>query len=153
MRGKRHRAGGGGRQRGITPACAGKTSGRRGISGRSRDHPRVCGENSANHSATTARMGSPPRVRGKLADFSELFHAVGITPACAGKTRKTENRPPTTRDHPRVCGENSNALVTCSRCAGSPPRVRGKRNSLRHQRNNTGITPACAGKTRGNDEH
>ena len=74
--------------------------------------------------------GSPPRVRGKLADFSELFHAVRITPACAGKTLVRLSLSTRIKDHPRVCGENTNGLDEYIEGKGSPPRVRGKQTCL-----------------------
>ena len=91
--------------------------------------------------------GSPPRVRGKLADFSELFHAVRITPACAGKTLVRLSLSTRIKDHPRVCGENTNGLDEYIEGKGSPPRVRGKLLRIQHIRQRGGITPACAGKT------
>ena len=50
--------------------------------------------------------GSPPRVRGKLADdcFSCPFD--GITPARAGKTARYPGYAAQNADHPRACGEN-----------------------------------------------
>ena len=53
----------------ITPACAGK----RGPTGAgrapARDHPRVCGEKVTGTDADDADVGSPPRVRGKVAIY------------------------------------------------------------------------------------
>ena len=71
---------------GITPACAGKTSVTCRIFYPSRDHPRVCGENFQRAESETARLGSPPRVRGKRVCAGIRCRASGITPACAGKT-------------------------------------------------------------------
>ena len=50
----------------ITPACAGKTQKSRGDFSFNTDHPRVCGENQNATNGTEQRVGSPPRVRGKL---------------------------------------------------------------------------------------
>ena len=52
--------------RGITPACAGKRRRASGSGAISRDHPRVCGEKGAGTGAEAHRLGSPPRVRGKV---------------------------------------------------------------------------------------
>ena len=71
---------------GITPACAGK---RRPVpSPRStrQDHPRVCGEKPPKGCGLNLILGSPPRVRGKAAAARAGLVAVGITPACAGKS-------------------------------------------------------------------
>ena len=90
----------------ITPACAGKTYS--GCWGRAsiKDHPRVCGENRLNEEILDRDGGSPPRVRGKRAfGFVEILET-GITPACAGKTKRYGNARNAYKDHPRVCGEN-----------------------------------------------
>ena len=92
-------------------------------------------------------LGSPPRVRGKLAQFCTPLAPSRITPACAGKTSFIMHRRRRYQDHPRVCGENLKILVFRVAALGSPPRVRGKQVNrdkaiFRHR-----ITPACAGKT------
>ena len=51
---------------GITPAYAGKTGAPVDTPSPPRDHPRVCGENCASAIASALRLGSPPRMRGKL---------------------------------------------------------------------------------------
>ena len=51
----------------LTPACAGKTPATRSVMRRCGAHPRVCGENRAGVVRVVKRVGSPPRVRGKLA--------------------------------------------------------------------------------------
>ena len=70
---------------GITPACAGKRFYAANNTAMAGDHPRVCGEKLAYHGDVISAVGSPPRVRGKVA----YRYAVGvvhrITPACAGK--------------------------------------------------------------------
>ena len=71
----------------LIPACAGKTK-QKTLPCRSRPaHPRVCGENSLSTSVKLCRLGSSPRVRGKLLlrRFPRL--CVGLIPACAGKTK------------------------------------------------------------------
>ena len=110
----------------ITPACAGKTKEIYNITEPSRDHPRVCGENQIFLTGARFVRGSPPRVRGKLIHLSGFHSSQGITPACAGKTEYDGKPTLATRDHPRVCGENSEANVSSSFAQGSPPRVRGK---------------------------
>ena len=72
-------------------------------------------------------LGSPPRMRGKVKACRLFTLAVGITPACAGK---------------------SPAIMVCSlEYWGSPPRVRGKDLVLRSKHLEIGITPAYAGKS------
>ena len=136
-----------GNRQGITPACAGKTDVLAVIGILVRDHPRVCGENCEPLHAEKGGQGSPPRVRGKREHgiLGELRR--GITPACAGKTRRPRQMRQSARDHPRVCGENVFQCIFPCLFTGSPPRVRGKRSCLDCLLNSLGITPACAGKT------
>ena len=132
--------------RGITPACAGKSW--RPVLGLkcSRDHPRVCGEKGWVYYRTPAELGSPPRVRGKECGKARRAGAEGITPACAGKSRRWPLRSAPAWDHPRVCGEKRISCFCASRMVGSPPRVRGKVRGLFDVGVKVRITPACAGK-------
>ena len=69
----------------ITPAYAGK---RRAFCARehlSKDHPRVCGENETMLVNSAVIVGSPPRMRGKVAFHGFKGHGYRITPAYAGK--------------------------------------------------------------------
>ena len=132
---------------GITPACAGKTPLPELPAGLRRDHPRVCGENLGRSCPWNDISGSPPRVRGKQHSRLMLIRLLGITPACAGKTRPMWRTDTEFGDHPRVCGENGMEVCLEVRPVGSPPRVRGKL-PLKHVKiRRPGITPACAGKT------
>ncbi len=72
----------------------------------------------------------------------------GITPACAGKTTSFFLKFAGFWDHPRVCGKNKPTKFTEPQAAGSPPRVREKPLCLIVESVVTGITPACAGKTK-----
>ena len=51
---------------GITPAYAGKSSGRHTCQSSEWDHPRVCGEKAHAPVPDHGQMGSPPRMRGKV---------------------------------------------------------------------------------------
>ena len=51
--------------RGITPACAGKSKLVLGGEAEFKDHPRVCGEKNFQIFLNGIHIGSPPRVRGK----------------------------------------------------------------------------------------
>ena len=132
---------------GITPADAGKTRGRRGISARSKNHPRGCGENSFLLIWDLRWSGSPPRMRGKRTHISKTVIRPGITPADAGKTAPFYCLYVTTGDHPRGCGENLYQSLYKLLFSGSPPRMRGKLHSVQKIRQEFGITPADAGKT------
>ena len=86
MRGKAEDTRSAGRTAGITPACAGKSVAITCRAWYPRDHPRVCGEKEAGALSEVYETGSPPRVRGKAAAARAGLVAVGITPACAGKS-------------------------------------------------------------------
>ncbi len=92
---------------GITPACAGKRTTSRIWCSMAQDHPRVCGEKKAAVTTLFWTGGSPPRVRGKDRDIARSRHAVGITPACAGKSISGTTARVSAWDHPRVCGEKA----------------------------------------------
>ena len=97
----------------------------------------------------TGRVGSPPRVRGKVQCVPRGVDAMGITPACAGKRKAETTFAFAIRDHPRVCGEKDRTASMKEILEGSPPRVRGKALRLRQLIRAAGITPACAGKRNG----
>ena len=93
--------------RGITPAYAGKS--RECAQGLTpvQDHPRVCGEKGSAVRVINGKLGSPPRMRGKVMDTSPLCSLSRITPAYAGKSLTIQKMTTRSRDHPRVCGEKS----------------------------------------------
>ena len=111
---------------GLIPACAGKTNPhRRGLDA-GRAHPRVCGENGDTLETVASQYGSSPRVRGKLRAVGLRLDALGLIPACAGKTIRLCSQPWDAWAHPRVCGENSPHPAFMYPRLGSSPRVRGK---------------------------
>ena len=132
---------------GITPARAGKTEALRPAPFVLQDHPRACGENLRSEKTESRRVGSPPRVRGKLILAFIITPLLGITPARAGKTHCAGQTAVFDEDHPRACGENQDYSYPSGREAGSPPRVRGKRLSAGRALRALRITPARAGKT------
>ena len=132
--------------KGITPACAGKSIKKSVKLQRGGDHPRVCGEKFRFLLVRRCFRGSPPRVRGKVLLYCYGLSQVGITPACAGKSLCKIMSVTPSRDHPRVCGEKVQNDTLLRTQKGSPPRVRGKARSHAQLDNDTGITPACAGK-------
>ena len=134
--------------RGITPACAGKRLLLVVLLRPFWDHPRVCGEKARCTAGIFPVSGSPSRVRGKEnVDTYKRRHS-RITPACAGKRQLALVTNVPNRDHPRVCGEKTGLSSRISPCGGSPPRVRGKVATLTFFRLFSGITPACAGKSK-----
>ena len=73
------------RDRGITPAYAGKRRVRKEWWSIPEDHPRVCGEKCCLQGPYLRRLGSPPRMRGKVPTKTLSEQLDGITPAYAGK--------------------------------------------------------------------
>ena len=131
----------------ITPACAGKSP-HDGLPWVDfEDHPRVCGEKRGWLDEQNRRIGSPPRVRGKVPGASLRGMRLGITPACAGKSCDLCQSAAQARDHPRVCGEKFSSMWRRYIVSGSPPRVRGKAVWKDIKQAEAGITPACAGKS------
>ena len=134
-------------EKGITPACAGKSVAVGHWAPLARDHPRVCGEKPCVARALSAAVGSPPRVRGKAFALNVCINSPGITPACAGKSMAQSWRLIAKWDHPRVCGEKKTFPTEVFTLLGSPPRVRGKGERIRSGTLAQGITPAYAGKS------
>ena len=87
---------------GITPAYAGKRRCPRFRPGKIRDHPRVCGEKTLMRLVLFAVLGSPPRMRGKEGQEQVSGRAVGITPACAGKSARRQAGPPGPASPPQM---------------------------------------------------
>ena len=94
------------RERGLIPACAGKTGALPPGGPPLRAHPRVCGENRVQSTPVTSPRGSSPRVRGKPGPGSTRLWAPRLIPACAGKTCGGGVGRGVAWAHPRVCGEN-----------------------------------------------
>ena len=131
----------------ITPAYAGKSERSAGPSLWTQDHPRVCGEKDLDLSADTVRLGSPPRMRGKVSFGLWNLNAHGITPAYAGKSQFCGLDKNRFWDHPRVCGEKPREARNICLDRGSPPRMRGKDSVVDGLQCVHGITPAYAGKS------
>ena len=129
----------------ITPACAGNRCGLDCILVDLGDHPRVCGEQPRAAAAETVLSGSPPRVRGTERKQLDRVVCRRITPACAGNRRYLRFRRSGLKDHPRVCGEQTESKVQLAKNAGSPPRVRGTVPLTPIHGPGPRITPACAG--------
>ena len=111
------------------------------------DHPRMRGEDRKSTAPHRRVPGSPPHARGRRL-YAELGDSVkGITPACAGKTRRLSTTSVMHTDHPRMRGEDSHDRCRRFGGGGSPPHARGRRQNASTVCQWTGITPACAGKT------
>ena len=131
---------------GITPAYAGKSCSYNSRTTASGDHPRMCGEKVRNRRRESKRLGSSPRMRGKV--FPPVSSSVytRITPAYAGKRRQCSPQSGGSWDHPRVCGEKNIERGNVPCFGGSPPRMRGKALCSPFSVLLKGITPAYAGK-------
>ena len=137
---------------GITPACAGKRHERRGSVRHIRNHPRVRGEEWSCSSRRCPAPESPPRARGRATFDPTCCDRNGITPACAGKRACGGRRAEPVWNHPRVRGEEDVGVLRDSVVVESPPRARGRAVSDADAIFLSGITPACAGKSWGEDD-
>ena len=147
MRGKGNGATAGVTFVGITPAHAGKRMLPHSLPGCLRDHPRACGEKIVIGYMEWKGWGSPPRMRGKGVVALELGVNARITPAHAGKSPTLSEWQFLTKDHPRACGEKLVMYWRHGGLLGSPPRMRGKGDSVAEELAQYGITPAHAGKS------
>ena len=86
-------------------------------------------------------------MRGKANSIMRVDKSLRITPACAGKRGRPQQRNSNNQDHPRVCGEKPYTCDANDKAVGSPPRVRGKGKVSSAFGSAFGITPACAGKS------
>ena len=96
--------------------------------------------------------GSPPLARGILLKIRLILAVLGITPACAGNTGSVSRPMRHKGDHPRLRGEYILVVFKGINPRGSPPLARGIRDGTSEVRQERGITPACAGNTRGGDK-
>ena len=131
----------------ITPAYAGKSARRRFASSACWDHPRLCGEKVQNHITHPRTRGSPPPMRGKVILYIDRHAIFRITPAYAGKSQCLFVTCLYVRDHPRLCGEKLIPIEFGGIETGSPPPMRGKERQEILVADDSGITPAYAGKS------
>ena len=74
----------------------------------------------------SAKRGSPPHGRGKVQLDDPEGGDLRITPAWAGKSKRTRSLFLRPEDHPRMGGEKMMVPHTLTRARGSPPHGRGK---------------------------
>ena len=146
MRGKVQHTAPAGHTSGITPAHAGKSMSHTKRSACYRDHPRACGEKFCVATRLYHRLGSPPRMRGKVSRLISGTQKFRITPAHAGKRSVPYPHNQQHQDHPRACGEKIASCTVDRVSMGSPPRMRGKDRAGLLLAEIYGITPAHAGK-------
>ena len=111
------------------------------------DHPRLRGEKSPSISHFTLLYGSPPPARGEELPLSRVPEASRITPACAGRRIARGFFNFIWRDHPRLRGEKRFPSRHHCPGRGSPPPARGEDCHSSVWLFNSGITPACAGRS------
>ena len=111
----------------ITPAYAGKSAPSPQVQLLPWDHPRVCGEKLHQRFVVRIRVGSPPRMRGKVERLCQSDCRIGITPAYAGKRNAQRLGASGSRDHPRICGEKYFFVEDCLLADRITPAYAGKR--------------------------
>ena len=137
-----------GKWSGLIPAHAGKTPPPSGARASGPAHPRSRGENDPPTASIADRMGSSPLTRGKHLGRVGTCCDRGLIPAHAGKTNYPCCAQLQHRAHPRSRGENVVGSIARDAPAGSSPLTRGKHRACRWRRENLGLIPAHAGKTR-----
>ena len=92
-------------------------------------------------------LGSSPHARGPRSILQHIVMGIGIIPACAGSTQRSWKKLLLGKDHPRMRGVHSIALLAPVVNMGSSPHARGPQVwggiSMKELR----IIPACAGST------
>ena len=146
-RGKLERLKAGAQRGGLIPAHAGKTQPEPGCEIALGAHPRSRGENSRQAPIRSAKVGSSPLTRGKLAVVLGSAHRRGLIPAHAGKTPQAPELSGSGAAHPRSRGENEWTQRRTWRTRGSSPLTRGKHISYSCYLGVRGLIPAHAGKT------
>ena len=89
-------------------------------------HPRSRGENLALGYNGGVGSGSSPLTRGKLPEMDVSGNPLGLIPAHAGKTQRSETGSPCLQAHPRSRGENTHTMREMTNELGSSPLTRGK---------------------------
>ena len=96
------------------PSYAGKTPHPKRNPKPPQEHPRVCGENSAQIVQDAEQGGTSPRMRGKRGQRTTTTTKGRNIPAYAGKTKWGQNQHQRYKEHPRVCGENTVSFEVAS---------------------------------------
>ncbi len=130
---------------GNSPACAGSRTSRRLVFRKSREQPRVRGEQDTISPVTPTARGTAPRARGAGPGQGAHRPAAGNSPACAGSSRGWRGGRRTYREQPRVRGEQDAEARSSSDWWGTAPRARGAVDDRADDRGRHGNSPACAG--------
>ena len=148
-RGKRCGQSSQGRDRGLIPAHAGKTSDSRRRRQSRSAHPRSRGENLESAVRAATAVGSSPLTRGKPHTYRMRQLVPGLIPAHAGKTDVPSTAARRSTAHPRSRGENALSAVEVEEEVGSSPLTRGKPHEDVETIPERRLIPAHAGKTPG----
>ena len=132
---------------GIIPAYAGSTHCPGSGAAEDRDHPRIRGEHGIRRHRHHRTAGSSPHTRGAHEDPVAAPSDGAIIPAYAGSTPAPPSTGPTRRDHPRIRGEHSPALMPMEGRSGSSPHTRGALAAGSAEARPERIIPAYAGST------
>ena len=108
----------------ITPACAGTTGLSSPCVHQHGDHPRLRGNDWPATFFQPYSGGSPPLARERRHTEFVPNEYTGITPACAGTTFPMNKTFKTSRDHPRLRGNDTSPHLKSACPNGSPPLAR-----------------------------
>ncbi len=133
---------------GTIPASVGSRNGSGSVCPATRDHPRGCGEQPLMVVDGDAVLGPSPRVRGAVPSMNTAEGYRRTIPAGAGSRRSTSPARGDSGDHPRGCGEQSQASATICAQVGPSPRVRGAAARRTPAAERPGTIPAGAGSSR-----
>ena len=134
--------------RGLSPLTRGKQAASATSGGGLPVHPRSRRKNLSTRFVEWLMGGSSPLTRGKRGCRGHLDYRDGIIPAHAGKTSGSRCSTAASRAHPHSRGENTSPAGATGLSQGSSPLTRGKHGLRASVRENAGLIPAHAGKTR-----
>ncbi len=131
----------------LIPAYAGRTVHDRARGGHPRAHPRLRGADNSVLYRFSPCWGSSPLTRGGLEWREDLFAALGLIPAYAGRTGQRRVWIADSGAHPRLRGADSAKCDGLTRIRGSSPLTRGGLASVSLRSGPLRLIPAYAGRT------
>ena len=111
-------------------------------------HPRIRGENSSGGSQRRMHMETSPHTRGELVAQRILHDCARNIPAYAGRTDAKAEKTAQLEKHPRIRGENVEALFGSASILETSPHTRGEPGNVLIPLKIAGNIPAYAGRTR-----
>ncbi len=131
---------------GITPARAGRRCASAHQCSATRNHSRAGGTETDTRPVTVPDLESLPRGRDGALDGRRRLRLLGITPARAGRSRRSGRQAERQWNHSRAGGTESVRATTATPSSESLPRGRDGVPACPRQRREQGITPARAGR-------